>query len=285
GKRMIGGQVKLERWQGMVRERDARSDKDGLLGAKGEEGLRMWWDDCKRMKKESNKKIRQTILKKSSFMLGLTIPTGIVTLAEEEDKVHTLEFVVEVEVKDVVRATLKIKVNVTPRKTMKIMNKKVNNITNLNETQEDDVYHEEGTFFMMNHVQEMIFVNEEKYTPPKIESNSEEDDVWYFDNGASNSSLGQATISGYDISIQGVELFPSSFILDIEVLSPDLTSSVTVLSTFKALNVLLREKVPLPDVEALVLPVFVEELPVVETFFLLAEGLFLGSLLQLVDLL
>ncbi|GKA94867.1 ERD1/XPR1/SYG1 protein [Tanacetum coccineum] len=68
----------------------------------------------------------------------------------------------------------------------------------------------------------------EKYTPPKSESNTDEDDVWYFDNGANNHmtgkngeqkllkdiyyilalcsnviSLGQATISGCDIHIQG----------------------------------------------------------------------------------
>ncbi|GKA47578.1 uncharacterized mitochondrial protein-like protein [Tanacetum coccineum] len=61
-----------------------------------------------------------------------------------------------------------------------------NHEVNLNETQEKGVYHEEGTFFMMNHIQEMIFINEEKYTPPKSESNTGEDDVWYFDNGASN---------------------------------------------------------------------------------------------------
>ncbi|GJW40386.1 hypothetical protein Tco_0066231 [Tanacetum coccineum] len=62
-----------------------------------------------------------------------------------------------------------------------------NHEINLNETQEKGVYHEEGTFFMMNHIQETIFMNEEKYTPPKSESNTDdEDDVWYFDNGASN---------------------------------------------------------------------------------------------------
>ncbi|GJU52921.1 hypothetical protein Tco_1226635 [Tanacetum coccineum] len=33
----LGDQVKLERWQGMVRVRAARSDKDGLLGVQGEE--------------------------------------------------------------------------------------------------------------------------------------------------------------------------------------------------------------------------------------------------------
>ncbi|GJW10135.1 reverse transcriptase domain-containing protein [Tanacetum coccineum] len=33
----LGDQVKLERWQGMVRARAARSDKDGLLGVQGEE--------------------------------------------------------------------------------------------------------------------------------------------------------------------------------------------------------------------------------------------------------
>lgn len=65
-----------------------------------------------------------------------------------------------------------------------------NHDVNLNETQEKDVYHEEGTFFMMNLVQETIFVNEEKYTPPKCEPNTDEDDVWYFDNGASNHMTG-----------------------------------------------------------------------------------------------
>ncbi|GJR08028.1 ribonuclease H-like domain-containing protein [Tanacetum coccineum] len=39
----------------------------------------------------------------------------------------------------------------------------------------EDVYHEEGTFFMMNLVQETLFMNEEKYIPPKIESNIEQD--------------------------------------------------------------------------------------------------------------
>ncbi|GKA50389.1 uncharacterized mitochondrial protein-like protein [Tanacetum coccineum] len=33
-------------------------------------------------------------------------------------------------------------------------------------------------------------MNEEKYTPPKSESNTDEDDVWYFDNGASNHMTG-----------------------------------------------------------------------------------------------
>ncbi|GJV57642.1 uncharacterized mitochondrial protein-like protein [Tanacetum coccineum] len=61
---------------------------------------------------------------------------------------------------------------------------------NLSETHEGDVNHEEGTFFMMNHIQETIFMNEEKYTPPKNESNTDEDDVWYFDNGASNHMTG-----------------------------------------------------------------------------------------------
>ncbi|GKE97453.1 zinc finger, CCHC-type containing protein [Tanacetum coccineum] len=76
-------------------------------------------------------------------------------------------------------------------------------------------------------------MNEEKYAPPKCESNTDEDDVWYFDSDASNHmkglyfvprengeqkllkdiyyilallsnviSLGQATILGCDICIQ-----------------------------------------------------------------------------------
>ncbi|GKA74913.1 retrovirus-related pol polyprotein from transposon TNT 1-94 [Tanacetum coccineum] len=61
---------------------------------------------------------------------------------------------------------------------------------NLSETHEGDVNHEEGTFFIMNHIQETIFMNEEKYTLPKNESNTDEDDVWYFDNGASNHMTG-----------------------------------------------------------------------------------------------
>nr|GEV65493.1 hypothetical protein [Tanacetum cinerariifolium] len=70
--------------------------------------------------------------------------TGLVTQAEREDMVCTLEVMVEVVVKDVVEETLKIK------------------------------------------IQETIFMNEEKYTPPKSESDTNEDDVWYFKNGASN---------------------------------------------------------------------------------------------------
>ncbi|GJU57911.1 hypothetical protein Tco_1235677 [Tanacetum coccineum] len=61
---------------------------------------------------------------------------------------------------------------------------------NLNETQDGAVNHEEDTFFMMNHFQETNFMNEEKYTSPKIESNAEEDDVWYFENDASNHMTG-----------------------------------------------------------------------------------------------
>ncbi|GJV61123.1 uncharacterized mitochondrial protein-like protein [Tanacetum coccineum] len=67
---------------------------------------------------------------------------------------------------------------------------------NLSETHKGDVNHEEGTFFMMNHIQETIFMNEEKYAPPKSESNTDEDDVWYFDSDASNH------MSGCDIHIR-----------------------------------------------------------------------------------
>ncbi|GKD86282.1 uncharacterized mitochondrial protein-like protein [Tanacetum coccineum] len=66
-----------------------------------------------------------------------------------------------------------------------------NHKVNLNETQEKDVYHEEGMFFMVNHIKETIFINEEKYTLPKSESNTDEDDVWYFDNDASNHMTGK----------------------------------------------------------------------------------------------
>nr|GEX22155.1 hypothetical protein [Tanacetum cinerariifolium] len=155
----------------------------------------------------------------------------------EEDVAYILEVVDEVEVKDVVGATRKTMVNVTPQKNVKIIGKrfvskcpdrKRDYEANLSETHEGDVNHKEGTFFMMNHIQETIFINEEKYTPQKSESNTVEDNVWYFDNGASNHmtgkteeqkllkdvyynlafrsnviSLGQATIFGYDISIRG----------------------------------------------------------------------------------
>ncbi|GJS17431.1 hypothetical protein Tco_0411903 [Tanacetum coccineum] len=167
------------------------------------------------------------MLKKKCFMLGLIVPIGIMTQAEEEDMVHTLEVVVEVDVKVVVEATIKTKANMTPRKIIKIIRKRGNNRSNaasrikcyrrdkfghfvsrypdqkqdyeanLNETQEGVVNHEEGMFFMMNHLKEMIFINEEKYNPPKIESNAEEDYV------CNVICLGKATISNCDIRIQG----------------------------------------------------------------------------------
>ncbi|GJT10050.1 uncharacterized mitochondrial protein-like protein [Tanacetum coccineum] len=109
-------------------------------------------------------------------------------------------------------------------KTTRCPYQKRDNEANLSEAHDGDVNHEEGTFLMMNHVQEMILMNEEKYTSPKIESNTEEDDVWkglYFvpmENGEQKLlkdiyyihalhsnviSLGQATISGCDIRIRG----------------------------------------------------------------------------------
>ncbi|GJV00414.1 hypothetical protein Tco_1329684 [Tanacetum coccineum] len=108
----------------------------------------------------------------------------MVIQAAEEDVAHTLEVVVEVVVKDVVRATRKTKYR---HFVLKCPERNQNHEVNLNETQEKGMYHEEGTFSMMNHIQETIFMNEEKYTLPKSESNTDdEDDVWYFDNGASN---------------------------------------------------------------------------------------------------
>ncbi|GJS07708.1 serine/threonine/dual specificity protein kinase, catalytic domain-containing protein [Tanacetum coccineum] len=40
------------------------------------------------------------------------------------------------------------------------------------------------------YIQETIFINEEEYTSSKSQSNTDEDDVWYFDNGASNHMTG-----------------------------------------------------------------------------------------------
>ncbi|GKC01926.1 uncharacterized mitochondrial protein-like protein [Tanacetum coccineum] len=146
----------------------------------------MWIGRLKRMNKESKKKIKQTILKRICFMLGLNIPTGIMTQAEEEDVAHTLEVVDEVEVKDMVEITRKTKYG---HFVSKCPEQNRNHKVNLNEAQEKVVYHEEGTFFMMIHIQETIFMNEEKYTPPKSESNiDDEDDVWYFDNGVPHSA-------------------------------------------------------------------------------------------------
>ncbi|XP_023772790.1 uncharacterized protein LOC111921438 [Lactuca sativa] len=61
-----------------------------------------------------------------------------------------------------------------------------NHEANLNQTHEGDTYHEEGTFFMMNTIQETVFLNEDKYIPPKVEANADEDRIWYLDTGASN---------------------------------------------------------------------------------------------------
>ncbi|GJU68363.1 uncharacterized mitochondrial protein-like protein [Tanacetum coccineum] len=161
-------------------------------------------------------------LKTTGFedVVGLNIPTRIMTQTEEEDVTHTLEVVDEVEVKDMVRATHKTKVNSLKNHedneqkgkqhkkcdlshiqcycydqyghfVSKCHERNRNHEVNLNEAQEKGVYHEEGMFFMMNHVQETIFMNKEKYTIPKSESNTnDEDDVWYFNNSASNHMTG-----------------------------------------------------------------------------------------------
>ncbi|GKC71821.1 hypothetical protein Tco_1117704 [Tanacetum coccineum] len=105
------------------------------------------------MKKESNKKIKQVMLKNNHLSKGRGCDSYSRGRGQDQGRSWDYE-------------------------------------ANLNETQDGAVNHEEDTFFMMNHVQETNFMNEKKYTPPKIESNAEEDDVWYFDNGASNHMTG-----------------------------------------------------------------------------------------------
>ncbi|KAJ9546687.1 hypothetical protein OSB04_019230 [Centaurea solstitialis] len=117
-------------------------------------------------------------------VVGLSTPTGIMTQAEEDDVARTQEAVVVVKlVKVVVGCYCCDKyghfVSRCPERSR-------DHEANLNEAQEGDANHEEGAFFMMNLVQETIFLNEENYIPPKIESNIDEDDVWYLHNGASN---------------------------------------------------------------------------------------------------
>nr|GEU99026.1 putative pol polyprotein [Tanacetum cinerariifolium] len=121
--------------------------------------------------------------KRLGRLVRLNIPTRIITQAEEEDMTHTLKVMDEVEFKDVAGEILKTKYR---NFVSKCPERNQNHEVNLNKTQEKGVNHEEGTFFMMNHTEETIFMNEEKYTPPKSESNAnDEDDVWYFDNDAS----------------------------------------------------------------------------------------------------
>nr|GEZ29737.1 hypothetical protein [Tanacetum cinerariifolium] len=82
---------------------------------------------------------------------------------------------------------------------------------NLTKTHELDVNHEEGTFFMVNHIQETIFMNEEKYTPPKRESNTDdEDDVWFGDGSC-------VSIKGKDLILfQGIEVLQGKDCLEIK---------------------------------------------------------------------
>nr|GEZ68139.1 hypothetical protein [Tanacetum cinerariifolium] len=74
---------------------------------------------------------------------------------EDVDVAHILEVVDEVEVKDVVGATRKTKVNVTPRKNVMIIDRKRDYEANLSETHEGDVNHKEGS--EMVRVQATIF--------------------------------------------------------------------------------------------------------------------------------
>nr|GEW33901.1 uncharacterized mitochondrial protein AtMg00810-like [Tanacetum cinerariifolium] len=157
----------------------------------------------------------------------------------QEDVAHTLEVVDEVEDKDVVGITRNTKVNVTPRNPVKRMNKNIRNMT----------YHiysvtiviSTDTLFQnaLNETEPMkltLMRYKRKYTPPKSESNIDDDDNVWFGDGSCVSikgkgsilfqgknrehkllkdvyyipalrsnviSLGQATISGYDISIRG----------------------------------------------------------------------------------
>nr|GEW17027.1 hypothetical protein [Tanacetum cinerariifolium] len=145
----------------------------------------------------------------------LNIPTGIITQAKEEDVAHTLEVVDEVEVIDVVEKTRKTKCYRCDKYrhfVYKCPERNRNHKGNLNEAQEKGVYHEEGTFFMMNHIQETIFMDEEKYTPSKNESNTDEDDVWYFDNDASTNEVGRES----DIKVN-----PHSSLVIVHKTNPD----------------------------------------------------------------
>nr|GFA52529.1 hypothetical protein [Tanacetum cinerariifolium] len=139
----------------------------------------------------------------------------------QEDVAHTLEVIDEVEDKDVVRITRKTKVNVTPRNPVKRMNKKVNNMRNM-------TYHIYSVTVVISTY--TLFQNALNETEPMkltlmrfgdgscvsikgkgsilFQGRNREHkllkDVYYIPALRSNViSLGQATISGYDISIRG----------------------------------------------------------------------------------
>nr|GEU62832.1 uncharacterized mitochondrial protein AtMg00810-like [Tanacetum cinerariifolium] len=146
---------------------------------------------------------------------------AIMTQLEEEDVAHTLEVVDEVEVKDVVRITRKTKVNVTPRKTMKRMNKRVNNMRNVTSHMYSvTVVISTDTLFkialdesetmkltLMRHKRKVCIMRKGKGLILFQGKNGEQKllkDVYYIPTLRSNViSLEQAIISGYDISIRG----------------------------------------------------------------------------------
>ncbi|GKC52441.1 hypothetical protein Tco_1075186 [Tanacetum coccineum] len=95
----------------------------------------------------------------------------------------------------------------------------VNNITGMSQQREEDVAH------IHEVVTRSRSKDNAKYTPPKSESNTDEDDVWYYDNNASN-------------HVTGIEVSQGKYCVDIKqeryamkiLKEADLTYSVGVVS-------------------------------------------------------
>lgn len=85
----------------------------------------------------------------------------------------------------------------------------------LQETQENEANDTQDAYELMIH--EIVYLNERNCNPEKYESNTDADDIWYLDNGASNHMTGdKRNFSSLDNTITGKVRFGDDSRVDIK---------------------------------------------------------------------